>query len=126
MQLVVQAQRTAEVAKLQSTIDVLQRDTQEYQKAKMQEIAGLEARIRELILQGSRAASSSSSSKKVTGKQRKGKCSPATSRDGAARPQQLGNTAGSDPIAVRSASNLLDASANSAPSNFAATVRSHQ
>lgn len=125
--LVLQAQRTAEVAKLQSTLDVLQRDTQEYQQAKTQEVSGLEARIRELIQQGNRSAPcSGGSSQKAISKQRKVNRSPGTSRDGAARPQQFGNTAGSDPIVIPSGTNPLDASgnsANSAPNNFTPKVR---
>ena len=105
---------------------MLQRDTQEYQQAKMQEVAGLEVRIRDLIQQGNRSAPSSSGSQRPTGKHRKCKRSPAVSRDGAIRPQQFGNTAGSDPVVIPSATNPLDASANSAnsaPCNFTPTVR---
>lgn len=118
-----QGQATAEVAKLQSTLDALRRETREYQQAKMQEVAGLEARIRDLIQQGNRSASASVGCQRPTGKQRKGKRSPETSRHGAARAQQLGNTAGSDPVVIPSTVSPLDASANSAPATFTLPVR---
>jgi hypothetical protein len=123
----VQTQRTAEVDKLQDSLEHLKKDFSEYQDVKTQEISGLEQRIRELISQGAKPQSAKQGKEGIKGSQKavkRGKSKTTPLGQGETWSQMLGKTAGSDPIVIPDGAGLLDATVNSAPSKFSTEVRS--